>query len=113
RRNRHPARRRYHSRYVPDGDERHRTTGRRGDRVARGRKNAGAARRRRVMRIGVPVALALIWTLPPLVALLRARRSRWLDDISPDVASPAPLVSVIVPARDELRNIELCVRSIL
>jgi chlorobactene glucosyltransferase len=60
-----------------------------------------------------PVLWSLPWVLPPAVALLRARNSRWLDDISSDVRSDAPLVSVIIPARNERRNIERCVRSIL
>jgi len=60
-----------------------------------------------------PVLWSLLWVLPPLVALVRSRNSRWLDDISADVRSDAPLVSVIIPARNERRNIERCVRSIL
>ena len=60
-----------------------------------------------------PVLWSLPWVLPPLVALVRARNSRWLDDISSDVRADAPLVSVIIPARNERRNIERCVRSIL
>jgi len=60
-----------------------------------------------------PALWSLPWVLPPLVALVRSRNSRWLDDISADVRSDAPLVSVIIPARNERRNIERCVRSIL
>ena len=60
-----------------------------------------------------PVLWSLPWVLPPLVALVRARNSRWLDDISADVRPNAPLVSVVIPARNERRNIERCVRSIL
>jgi chlorobactene glucosyltransferase len=47
------------------------------------------------------------------VALFRARRSRWLDDVAGTVATDAPLVSVVIPARNEQRNIERCVRSVL
>jgi chlorobactene glucosyltransferase len=60
-----------------------------------------------------PVLWTLPWIVPPLVATLRARRSRWLDDVSPEIPSDAPLVSVIIPARNERRNIERCVKSVL
>jgi chlorobactene glucosyltransferase len=39
--------------------------------------------------------------------------SRSLDEFSPDAPVPAPSVSVIIPARNEERNIERCVRSVL
>lgn len=55
----------------------------------------------------------LPWSLPPFVAAARARNSRSLDDVSAVVGDDAPLVSVIVPARNERRNIERCARSIL
>ena len=51
--------------------------------------------------------------MPPIVALLRSRESRSLDDVSADAPASAPLVSVIVPARNERRNIERCVASLL
>jgi cellulose synthase/poly-beta-1,6-N-acetylglucosamine synthase-like glycosyltransferase len=41
------------------------------------------------------------------------RQSRELGNESATVPADGPLVSVIVPARDERRNIESCVRSIL
>ena len=50
--------------------------------------------------------------LPPLLAL-RARHSRSLDDYPEAAPDDPPLVSVIVPARDEAHNIGRCVRSIL
>lgn len=59
-----------------------------------------------------PVLWSLPWILPPTVALVRSLRSRFLADYSPDVADP-PLVSVIIPARNEANNIARCVRSIL
>ncbi|MGH7617560.1 MAG: glycosyltransferase [Gemmatimonadaceae bacterium] len=63
------------------------------------------------------VAAPLLWTLPfvvpPIVVLLRARRSRSIEEFSPDVFADAPLVSVVIPARNERRNIERCVRSVL
>lgn len=60
-----------------------------------------------------PVLWSLPWVLPPVIALIRARNSRWLDDVSATVPESAPLVSVIIPARNERRNIERCVRSVL
>ena len=60
-----------------------------------------------------PLLWSLPWVVPPFVSLIRSSRSRNLIDISADVASPAPLVSVIIPARNEARNIERCVRSVL
>ena len=63
--------------------------------------------------IAVAFAAALPWILVPLAVILRARDSRELAD-EPDTAPPdAPLVSVIIPARDEARNIGRCVRSAL
>ena len=63
------------------------------------------------------LALALIgaapWVLLPPLAMLRLAHSRSLADESDAVPNDAPLVSVIVPARNEARNIERCVRSIL
>jgi len=53
------------------------------------------------------------WIVGPLATIWRVRQSRELGDESADVSSDAPLVSVIVPARDERRNIDSCVRSIL
>jgi chlorobactene glucosyltransferase len=64
---------------------------------------------------GVVTALVgtLPWTLPPIVAAVRARHSRSLDDVLPTVSDDAPFVSVVVPARNERRNIDRCARSIL
>jgi hypothetical protein len=67
----------------------------------------------------VPLALipALLWSspwiLPPLITYIRLRHSRSLDDESDVVLENPPLVSVIVPARNEAANISRCVRSIL
>ncbi len=63
----------------------------------------------------VPVVLlaALPWVLAPLVVVWRARNSRSLDDWSDVVPPPVPRVSVIIPARNEARNIERCLRSVL
>lgn len=65
------------------------------------------------MSVVVPLLCALPWVVPPLVAMVRATNSLSLDSVSADVADGAPLVSVIVPARNERRNIERCVRSVL
>lgn len=59
------------------------------------------------------IVSSLPWIVPPVVTYFRLRRSRLLDDESDTAPEPAPLVSVIVPARNEAHNIERCVRSIL
>jgi len=53
------------------------------------------------------------WILVPLATIWRVRHSRELSQDSASVSPGSPLVSVVVPARDEHRNIESCVRSIL
>lgn len=58
-------------------------------------------------------ALALPWIVVPLVTAWRASRSRSLDDELAEAPPGAPLVSVVIPARDEARNIERCLRSVL
>ena len=62
-----------------------------------------------------PVAAlwSLPWILPPLITYFRLRNSRSLDDESDVPPANAPLVTVIVPARNEARNIDRCVASIL
>ncbi len=55
----------------------------------------------------------LPWLLGPLIMVWRVRGSPSLDDDSASVPDHPALVSVIVPARDEARNIERCARSIL
>jgi hypothetical protein len=57
--------------------------------------------------------LASPWIVPPAITMWRIRRSRRLESHSPAVPTSAPLVSVIVPARNERHNIDACVRSIL
>jgi chlorobactene glucosyltransferase len=56
---------------------------------------------------------SLPWIIPPLVTWFRLRNSRSLDDESDIMAADSPLVSVIVPARNEAHNIARCVSSIL
>lgn len=53
------------------------------------------------------------WIIPPLITYIRLRRSRSLDDQSAAAPVNPPLVSVIVPARNEAHNIARCVSSIL
>jgi chlorobactene glucosyltransferase len=56
---------------------------------------------------------ALPWLVVPLVILWRARDTVSLAQYPAAPPDDPPLVSVIVPARNEARNIEACVRSIL
>lgn len=59
------------------------------------------------------LALSLPWIAAPLVTAWRAADSRSLDAESADPPADPPLVSVIIPARDEEANIERCLRSVL
>lgn len=62
----------------------------------------------------LPAALwSLPWVVPPIITYFRLRNSRSLDDERDAPPRDAPLVTVIVPARNEARNIERCVTSIL
>jgi chlorobactene glucosyltransferase len=65
------------------------------------------------MRFLAAFFFSLPWIIPPLVTYFRLRHSRSLDDESDSPPPGAPLVSVIVPARNEAHNIARCVRSIL
>jgi chlorobactene glucosyltransferase len=66
-----------------------------------------------VTAIQIALLAALPWVLVPIGMALRMRRSRTLDEFTADPPRDPPLVSVIVPARNEARNIGRCVRSIL
>jgi chlorobactene glucosyltransferase len=59
------------------------------------------------------ILFSLPWIVPPLVTYFRLRHSRSLDDESDIPPANPPLVSVIVPARNEAHNIARCVSSIL
>lgn len=59
------------------------------------------------------VVLALPWIIVPVASVMRARRSRSLDEYAAGVQDDVPLVSVVIPARNEAHNIERCVRSVL
>jgi chlorobactene glucosyltransferase len=59
------------------------------------------------------IAATIPWILTPIVASLRMARSKSLDAESARPPSEPPSVTVIVPARNESRNIAACLRSIL
>ncbi len=61
----------------------------------------------------VAIAAALPFALIPIATVLRVRTSKHLDDELADAPADAPLVSVVIPARNEALNIERCVKSIL
>jgi chlorobactene glucosyltransferase len=61
----------------------------------------------------VALLFSLPWILPQVVTYFRLRNSRSLDGESADAPANAPLVSIIVPARNEAHNIGRCVTSIL
>jgi glycosyltransferase involved in cell wall biosynthesis len=59
------------------------------------------------------VAIVAIWPIRLVVLELILRRQRLLTPDSPRYAGPEfPLVSAIIPAKDEEANIEACVRSV-
>lgn len=53
------------------------------------------------------------WLAAPIVVWWRTRDSRSLDDYPAAAPPDAPLVSVVIPARDEARNIAHCLASVL
>jgi len=65
------------------------------------------------MRILPAIFWSLPWIIAPLVTYIRLRHSRSLDSESDSPPTDPPRVSVVVPARNEARNIERCVKSIL
>ena len=65
------------------------------------------------MRYLIAFIWSLPWIIPPLVTYFRLRHSRSLDDESDVPLENPPLVSVIIPARNEAHNIARCVSSIL
>ncbi len=56
---------------------------------------------------------ALPWIVTPIVTAIRVHNSQSLDDESDEAPPNPPLVSIVIPARNEARNIERCVRSVL
>ena len=59
------------------------------------------------------VLAALPWVVIPAVILWRLRDSASLDAYPAQLPADAPLLSVVLPARNEAHNIEPCLRSIL
>lgn len=62
--------------------------------------------------LALPALLALPWLLTPLVLRARIRASANLLDEPDAPPTPAPRVSVILPARNEATNIGPCLRSL-
>ena len=60
-----------------------------------------------------PFVAALPYMIVPLLMVLRLRGSRTLDGEHTDPPPGAPLMSVIIPARNEARNIARCLTSVL
>jgi len=61
----------------------------------------------------IAIIAALPFVVMPVVTAIRVRRSRPLTEESAEPPPNAPLVSVVIPARNEAGNIERCVRSVL
>ena len=61
----------------------------------------------------LPFLLATPWIVAPIVTVVRARHSRSLDDESASIPEPSPLVTLVIPARNEAHNILRCVESAL
>jgi chlorobactene glucosyltransferase len=62
---------------------------------------------------GTAIVATIPWIVTPIVASLRMARSTSLDAESPQPPADPPRVTVIVPARNESRNIAACLQSIL
>src|SRR5687767_5709209 len=67
---------------------------------------------RRMSTTAAVLAALPLWIVVA-VFFVRAARSRTLDEFSDAVPADGPLVSVVIPARNEERNIERCARSVL
>src|SRR6266513_1584322 len=65
------------------------------------------------MRDSSALLWSLPWIVPPLITYFRLRHSRSLDEEASTPPENPPLVTVIVPARNEAHNIARCVKSIL
>jgi len=59
------------------------------------------------------IALAVAWIAPIVLVVWRFRDTRSLNAYPAVPPADAPVVSVIIPARNEARNIERCLRSVL
>ena len=60
-----------------------------------------------------PLLFAAPWILGPITTIVRARFSRSLDEESAEPPPEPPLVSLVIPARNEAHNIRRCVESAL
>ena len=66
------------------------------------------------MSAAAGVALALLpWVVLPAVVLWRLRNAKILETYESAAPAVTPMVSIIVPARNEARNIDACLRSLL
>lgn len=61
----------------------------------------------------IGVAAALPWVIAPIATALRVRHSVSLASESVEAPAPAPLVTIVIPARNEAGNIERCLNSVL
>jgi chlorobactene glucosyltransferase len=61
----------------------------------------------------IAIVASLPWVVTPIVTTARMSRFVSLNDESGQPPANAPKVSVVIPARNEARNIEGCVRSVL
>jgi chlorobactene glucosyltransferase len=61
----------------------------------------------------LPLLLSLPWLAVPLLTLARARHSRTLNAEHAEAGDDAPMVSIVIPARNEAHNIVRCVESAL
>ena len=59
------------------------------------------------------IAAALAWCAPMVLVVWRFRDTRSLSEYPVAPPADAPLVSVIIPARNEAHNIARCLRSVL
>ena len=64
-------------------------------------------------QVAAAIIAALPWVVTPVVTAIRVRRSHLLSDEPDRPPADPPLVSVVIPARNEARNIERCMRSVL
>ncbi|HXF23366.1 MAG TPA: glycosyltransferase, partial [Gemmatimonadaceae bacterium] len=63
--------------------------------------------------LAATIAATIPWILTPIIASLRMARSKSLDAEAAQPPADPPSVTVIVPARNESRNIAACLQSIL
>jgi chlorobactene glucosyltransferase len=62
--------------------------------------------------VSLPVLFALPWILLPLLVLWRLRGTPLLESMRDEAPTDAPLVSVVLPARNEAAHIAACVASL-